>query len=140
MTTIEREFRRLRGKGWLALQAWREAKSRARFDALEAAGVVRLRVEADELLYDDSYIDTWTSIPLVERERERRETWARIEREGVWGVCAEYLDPVDGWTPTDAVWGFVGDDWKDSGHDGDLRDAAVEAFEAIDTGLCAGWA
>lgn len=138
--TIEREYRRLRGAGWRACDAWRAACTRAAFDALEAAGVVRLRVEVDEVLYDDSYIDTWTDKTEAWRKRERKETWARIEHEGVWGLISEYLDPVDGWVTIWDCWGFIGDDWRDSGYDTDARGAAVKAFEAIDVALCEGWA
>jgi len=81
-------------------------------------------VVPDEVEYDDSYIDTWDETP-EHKAQAKRELWARIEREGVWGLVGEVKCQACGaWEIVHAVGGFVGDDWKDSGYDSDTRDAA----------------
>ena len=58
----------------------------------------------------------------------------RIESEGMYGVLSQYRDAAGGWQDTDAAcWGFIGDDWKDSGYDLDAMHAALAAFDAEQT-------
>lgn len=60
--------------------------------------------------------------------RHKCDTAQRIDRDGVCGVVAEYRDPDLGWTHADSCWGFVGDDWQDSGYAVDFMDAAMRAL------------
>lgn len=57
-------------------------------------------------------------------KRHERELEERIENEGVWGIVLEKWDPAVGigWEHIDSCWGFVGGDWKDSGHDKEMLD------------------
>jgi hypothetical protein len=122
------EYIRLRSAGWRAREAFRAAKTAVRFAALAREGRVRLAAEPDGTPYDDSYIDTW-HVSAKEREKVRAETWRRIESEGVWGIVV--YATVEGGREEliDSVWGFVGDDWRDSGYDEDLMDAAIKVAE-----------
>lgn len=129
----KQEYERLRRLGWTAINAWRTAGANTRFAELEARGLVRVVCEPDECLtIDDLFGEGGT-------ERELKAFEARCERDGVWHYATEYLDPIDGWTHADSCGGFVGDDWQDSGYDADMKEAAIEALNAIDIDLCAGW-
>lgn len=69
----------------------------------------RVRVEPDETMFDDSYIDTW-GLDDDEAQAERDELWRTIEREGVWGFIAEWRPfPGAAWRHVESCWGFVGD-------------------------------
>jgi hypothetical protein len=118
-------YQRERANGWNAQQALRNAKVRAEWE--KALPCVRLRIECDEMPYDDSYIDTWTDQRESEREKSRKALWERIEREGVVGVIGEYFDG-DEWVHVDSCWGFVGDDWVHSGYDTDIMRATLDAY------------
>jgi len=113
-----RDYARLRAMHWSAREALRAAKIRTRFEALEYEGRVRLDIEADDMPYQ--YGD-------YENEKE---TNLKIEREGLWGVVTFVSCPCCGaWTHVDSCWGFIGEDWRDSGYDTDLMDSAIDAAE-----------
>jgi len=104
-----------------------------KFQKAEEEGLLRFQVLPDEEMYDDSYVDTWTDVSEEERVKEKLDLWRRIEREGVWGVVVEkhfHCDAcgADRWDHVDSCWGFVGDDWKDSGHDLDFKEAGLIAI------------
>lgn len=130
MRSFLREFQRLRCKDWKFADAYRTARIYSEFTALENQGLVKLDVEPDLLMYDDSYIDTWTDKSKRQREEEKKALWERIERMGVWGVVTYFRTDIDReWLLVEAVWGFIGNDWKDSGYDTDLMNAAVQAYK-----------
>lgn len=54
----------------------------------------------------------------------------RAEREGVYGVCAQYRDTDGAWVRADECWGFVGDDWRESGYDTDAIASALAGYDA----------
>ena len=124
---VHQEYRRLRAIGWRACDAMRDARTAVEWEKAERAGLVRLGVVPDEEMYDDSYIDTWGDNQAT-CEKLRKKLWAKIEREGVYGLLAEVR--VNGqWDTVDSCWGFIGDDWKDSGYDADLKRAALCALD-----------
>ena len=101
-----------------------------KFQKAEADGLLRFRVLPDEEMYDDSYIDTWTDVSDEEKIKEKLDLWRRIEREGIFGIVVEkhfHCDAcgADCWDHMDSCWGFVGDDWKDSGYDIDFKEAGL---------------
>lgn len=115
-TVVSREYRRMRLLGNTAAYALRAAKVRAAFADLEAFGAVRFVVTPDECGYmagdcdDEAYVNE------------------RLEREGLWTIAVEgSFDGGETWEHIDAVGGFIGEDWRDSGYDVDLMEAAVEA-------------
>jgi len=112
---IATEYARLRRLGWKAIEAFDAAKVRAAF--LDAGDCVELEVVPD-LDADLSFLNQDCFADCAENERDR------ANREGCWGVVAKaYGETVD------SVWGFIGDDWKDSGYDVDLMRAALRAVE-----------
>ena len=142
-----KEYMRLRAMGWRAVQAFHSAKVLAEWDmadgfeiaeydrhidsepgaSLDCPGPVRLRLVPDDTRYDDSYIDTWHDVSENKREQVRRELWARIEQDGVCGVIGEYWNGQE-WEHADSCFGFVGDDWRDSGYDCDIMAETLEAW------------
>jgi hypothetical protein len=130
--TYQNEYKRLRAKDWNAKDARRVALINAAFDKAEQGGLVRFRVLPDESIYDDSYIDTWTHETEEARKEAKKELWEKIEREGVWGILAEIHVKcshcgADRWDASDSVLAFVGEDWKDSGYDTDVKGSALQA-------------
>lgn len=126
------EYRRLRGKGWTAQHALRSARIHAAFEDLVDAGLAKVEIEPDEMPYDASFVDEWDDIRERDRERQKKEILERVEREGHNTMCVYVRDDEDThWVLADSVGGFIGDDWKGSGYDADLK---VSVFEAL--GLC----
>jgi len=129
----ELEYERLRAKGFSEKDASRAAKIAVAFDEAERREVLRFRVLPDQEMYDDSYIDTWEDMTKEERTQAKLELWQKIERDGVWGIVVEKYFKCDacgrqGWEQVDSCWGFVGDDWQDSGYDTDLKNQGLKAI------------
>lgn len=114
-------------------EAKRDAMIRAAWETAEESGLVRLRVEPDDVcdldnLLGDCFDPTANPDIKPERlEREKQHEIDRIDRDGVWGVIGEYKSSVcptcgrgGEWEQADSCWGFVGEDWKDSGYDLDI--------------------
>jgi hypothetical protein len=55
-------------------------------------------------------------IPASQLQRDHEAFIAKVNREGVWGIVGEFFDG-ERWQHADSCFGFVGDDWKNSGHD-----------------------
>lgn len=96
-------------------------------------GDVRLRIVADtdvdvaDLFGDCFNPDVNTDIPRSKLEREEKAELERANRDGVWGVQAQWFDGQR-WETTDSCYGFIGEDWK-----GDYEIEAMEsAMEAAD--------
>lgn len=132
------EYKRLRKSGWGAKQAVSRAKLLARWEGMKQAGMVRLRIAPDEFVnMDDLKGDTYSrkanpDIPEPRMAREEKEFEERIEREGVCGIVGEYWNGEE-WVQVDSCWGFVGDNWKESGADDGIREAAMDAAESART-------
>ena len=109
-------YSRERSLGFQAHAALRNARIRYLWEEMQARGVVALRV-----VPDDNPDLSWAD----------KETIERAGSDGVWGLSAEYRCPCCGsWVVTDSVWGFIGEDWRDSGYDTDLMASAMEAYVA----------
>jgi hypothetical protein len=114
----KQEYTRLRKAGWTAHTALRAAKIRTRFAALEHAGIVRFDVLEDSEPYMHGDVG------------DESETNARIERDGLYGIqVSTGCEACGSWNAVDAVWGFIGNDWRDSGYDVDLMESAIESVE-----------
>jgi len=120
----------------------REIKTRAEWHTWECGefdhaelGSVRLRVVPDDCVsFDDLEGDTFNpkvnnDVPLARLEREQKQFREKVNREGVWGVIGEYWDGEE-WVHVDSCFGFVGDDWKESGYDIDIMRATLDAMKA----------
>lgn len=116
--------------------AWRKAEWDEHSDP--EIGDVRLRVVPDDCVdLDNLFGDTFnpkvnSDIPLARLERERQAEVDRVNRDGVWGVIGEYFDGED-WQHADSCFGFIGEDWKDSGYDVDIMNATMDAASKIET-------
>lgn len=134
-----REYWRLRKAGWRAADAWRAAHINAEFFNAECGphdmpepGAVRLQIVADDhCSLDDLFGDCYNpkvnpDIPRATLERQRAAEVERVERDGVCGIVGEWFDG-DEWQQADSVYGFIGDDWRDSGYDVDIRASALAA-------------
>ena len=154
MTYVE-NYKRLGQAGWSAKQAFHAAKTAKRWEAVDGftfdgderavnqapgetvynPGPVRLRVvwddvsELGDLLGDTFDPEHNPDIKPALLAEERGYEIARIEREGVVGVIGEFWDG-DAWEHADSCYGFVGTDWIDSGYDGDIMAATMEAYAA----------
>jgi hypothetical protein len=137
------EYLRLRAAGWHAPQALSTARTNFAFRRREAAehcregdkwNCVRLRYAPDEsACLEDLEGDCFNpkvnpDIQASRLERERKAFVERVEREGVFGIIAEYWCEVSqSWKDCDSVWGFIGDDLHGNGYDSDLKRAALNA-------------
>jgi hypothetical protein len=143
--TILRNYKRERSKGILAKHALQNAKTRAEWYEKECGehddpemGSVRLRIVPDECAdLADLDGDTFNpkvnpEIPRARLEREQKEYHDKIDRDGVWGVIGEYYDG-ETWQHADSCFGFVGEDWKDSGYDVDIMQTTLDAANSIET-------
>ena len=113
MTTQAREYKRLRKQGWHANAALDYARTAEEWDALEY-GEVQLLIEPDN-------DPVWHDFDSAEAKR--------AEQYGVWGIRGQYRDPAtDRWITADSIWGFIGDDWQDSGYDYDVKRVTLDAW------------
>ena len=110
----------------------------------ENDGLVRLRIEPDELCdYDNLAGDSFnpevnTDIQPHVLAREEREFIDKINRDGVWGIIIGEFWNGEEWIHADSVWGFVGDDWKDSGYDLNVKDATLAQLTKLEHCECCG--
>ena len=123
----QREYARLRARGWSAQYALRDARTNTRFQAYEDAGFARLRVVPDE---DPQHaLDGDFSPSMLRALRER------VYQEGTWGLVVEVRHPLGGdWEHVDSIWGFIGDDWQDSGYDADIKSNAIARLDDFSIG------
>jgi len=149
---LVRVYLRERSKGTMARWALRNAKTRIEWDKKNGdivceherrhdatRGDVRLRIVADDSIdLDNLFGDTFnpevnSDIPASRLERERQAEIDRVNRDGVWGVVGEFFDGEE-WQHADSCFGFIGDDWKDSGYDTDIMASTLE--KAKNTRVC----
>ena len=117
------EYRRLRRLGWASKDAARAARVKERFEDAEDAGLVRLRVLPDDCCEPDDFDGT---------PAQHTEALERASRDGCWGIVADYRCPACGnWASSDSVWGFIGDDWRDSGYDTDVMACCLAAAAEV---------
>ena len=76
--------------------------------------------------------DVNPEIDAAELKRQENEYADKVNSEGVYGYVAEFYDGHE-WQETDSVWGFVGDDFNDSGYAPDLMRAAMDGLSACQT-------
>ena len=113
---VRKEYARRRALGWSASYALQCAKTAARFADLEGEDRVRFRVEPDHMPFEHGDMG------------DEKETNERIDRDGLWGIVSERrCSKCGSWHHVDSVWGFIGEDWRDSGYDTDVMQAAIDA-------------
>ncbi len=55
----------------------------------------------------------------------------RIEREGTYGICAQYRLSDGTWERADECWGYVGDDWEDT--ISEFIASALDGYDKVET-------
>lgn len=106
LQSLYRKFR-AQGRGGLvgfdAASCLAAAKTELLWNLYESAELVRLRWE----------VDPWADLSWLEQDcfsdRDRTDTYATVDRVGMWGLIGEYLRG-DSWHVGDSVWGFIGQD------------------------------
>lgn len=138
MKTLQEYYRVQRNHGWNASIAFHYAKTLDQWQRLggevdyegceeETESPVRLRIVPDETMYDDSYIDSWSESD-EKKNKIKEELWDRIASEGVWGIVGEYRTIDGNWEHADSVWGFIGNDWQNSGYDTDVMSTTLQTY------------
>lgn len=137
-----KEYKRLRKAGWAPPYAIRAARIARQWARLEKLGLVRLRVAPDEHA-DIEDLEGGCFSPRANPcvrpstlERQRKALHDRIDQEGVWGIIGEYRAPDGSWEYGDGCWGFVGEDWRGSGYDDDIRGSTIRALRDAIKGRC----
>lgn len=119
---LQHEYERLRRKGFRASEALRAARINDAFEWAEYDGTLRFEVVYCDEPYDDSYVDTWHDKTETQREHVKGEIRRRVEVDGHTGIrvvrLGENGETVD--VPY-SVYGFIGNDGRDSGCDVDMK-------------------
>lgn len=116
--SIQREYARLRAKGWTASYAFGAAKTNVAFAEAEALGHVRIEHVSDDMPYE--YGDAGDD------PKWRAEVDRLIDSWGVWGIVAYYRDAVGDEHVADSCFGFIGNDLEDNGYDSDIKQSALD--------------
>jgi hypothetical protein len=136
-----------RRQGFTARNALSNARTRiawAKHDADEhnpQRGDVRLRIVPDDYAtFEDLTGDVYSTsanpdIPASRLKREAKIEMERINRLGVVGIIGEYFDGEQ-WQHADSCFGFVGDDWKNTGYDTDIMQSALDAARSVKVCRC----
>ena len=127
-------YKQLRKKEWKAKNAWDYAVTKSKFYDRDD---VRLLIEPDQSysmkdlkgdMFDPKINKDVKPEILAKQEKDFEE---RVSQQGVWGIVGQYKCPCCGeWKSTDSVWGFVGDDWEESGYDEDIMNNTMEEADA----------
>ena len=64
-------------------------------------------------------------------EKYRSEQRQRADQDGCWILVGESLDGEE-WIVADSCGGFIGEDWKGSGYDDDIKRSTMDQFEALE--------
>jgi len=115
--------------GHNAEQALHAAKTELLFHSLEQVGMVKLDVR-DDYDADLSWLDQTDDQMGGGFERQAKEQKQRAHDYGCYGIVGMYrINESDDWDEADSVWGFIDDDWKDSGYDIDVMATTIDALK-----------
>jgi hypothetical protein len=95
----------------------------------------RVRIVPDEVMYDDSYIDTWNETD-GRKAWHKQELWNRIERDGIWAIVGEVKCVTCGaWEHAASAGGFIGTIGRDKIQDilGQVQKVAAQKATAQKT-------
>jgi hypothetical protein len=152
---LVRLYQRERANGFQARWALANARTRLEWEQYEVAeyssgvpidpkrGNVRLRLVPDEMcsledLEGDCFNPKVNPDVFASRLQHDREDFiAKVNRDGVWGVIGEYFDGEQ-WRHADSCFGFVSDDWKNSGYDTDVMRATLDEAQHTRNCRCCG--
>lgn len=112
MPTVAALYRKYRADGLPAIMAFGWAQVQSDWHVLERADLVKLEVVPDQ--YPDT--SCW-----------EEPHFQQANRDGVWGLVGAYL--LNGeWVATDSVFGFIGDDWKESSDEIEVKRVTMDLF------------
>lgn len=140
-----RDYWRRRKQGIPAREALREACVLLAWERAEDAGLVRLDAAPDEVCsWEDLAGDMFNpalagGVPggLRRMRYEQRDFEARIDREGVWGLCGSFrVHPNHPWSPGDSIWGIIGDDIEDNPYRVDIMAETLGELRAALRSRC----
>ncbi len=122
-------------KGYSMADALRAARVFNKFCELEQGDKVRFQVDEYEGEYDFSYLDTWGEMTEGMKKVVKRRIANKIKKHGLSRISA-HVRTGEEWREVGAMSGFVGDEWKHSGFDINLMQAALyevekESIEAL---------
>lgn len=125
---VRKHYTRYRALGYCASDALRSAHIVVRFedeggsrDGGDYDGLVKLECDLEYEPYDHG----------DDTPAQRKVTNDRIEHEGHWILVSYWrANDSDPWEQADAIGGFIGDDWRDSGYDVDLMASALDCLDA----------
>lgn len=131
-----------------AVQAWKTAKYTAetlsKWEEAEDNNLVKFEVVPDEMGYslDDLAGDCFNpkanpDINPQTLKKQEKEFIERVNREGVNGIVGKYWNGEE-WEVADSVWGFVGDDWENSGYDIDVKASTLDELAKVEICPCCG--
>lgn len=158
--TTRKHYDRLAQRGWRVRDALRQARTYAAWDDADGVvcyscgygprtdrdgarcmdcceATVRLLIVPDhhyslaDLAGDCYRPECNPNVPRSKLDKEYAAFVTRIEVDGVCGIVAEYRDHNGEWEHADSCFGFVGDDWRDSGYDSDGMRAALDARATV---------
>lgn len=75
------------------------------------------------ILPDDSADLSW----LDETGKRDKVQLERAKRDGCWGMVGQFWNGTE-WENADSIWGFIGDDFRNSGYDTDIMHATLKAY------------
>lgn len=144
---LRANYLRERRKGNNARAAWRNVLVNALWDTLDYGDkdgrtLVRLRIVPDDADFNNLCGDTFDlkynpNIRPAKLARELAEFREKVERDGVWGVIGEFRTSAkEPWQHADSCWEFVGDDWKDSGYDVDIKEETLRQLRVAQDDVC----
>lgn len=116
MRRLQEAYIEHKAQGVHPMRALEEADLDVRWKRAEERGIVRLLIEED---------------PYWEVARIPGD-WHRIMAEGVWGMLAQYRESArDMWQSAAEEWGFIGESWKGSNTEHNLKEAALGWLEIV---------
>jgi hypothetical protein len=105
------------------------ARTRVSFKKAEDAGLVRIIQDPEDCIPIEDLEPDCSGMRPSDAARYKKEWYALIEREGLWIYAVQWrLYPTDRWMNATSIGGIEGD-WKDTGHDTDCMQEALDALE-----------
>lgn len=135
INAIKKEYR-LNRRTMTAKQSLNDARTSIAFATLEDCHLVRLNVVPDDSP-DLSWLDQLDD--KMGRGFERQAVYQRERANdfGCWGIVGQYRVMTDPrWFEVDSVWGFIDNDWQNSGYDIDIKRATMDALRTALKNRC----
>lgn len=134
MNKKQKLYLKFRKLGYSPSQALRAAKITMKWHLAESRGRVGLDILPDtDVSFDNLTGDCFNpkynlGISATNLKRQEKAFLDKVNNDGVWGIVGyAYVGKYGTRKDIDSCWGFVGDDWRNSGYDLDIMQATLEA-------------